>query len=206
MKIHRDIFGETVPDHCEWTDINDIINVLNKIGKINNSNHTFFPGSGGLDLDSAELSNEPGCIELDLNGLIEIVKPEKLVYEKIEDNHEWSYFRLETLPFAGSGLYELPKDFYYEEVVELRPGKFISRSAWDAQEYNGEPLPKSARVVSRLIKGGALVIFKKMSYYNHNSATYDGRHETLGAAGFKQHIMDAFKAVGNKPLRRPEFE
>ena len=78
-KIHQSIFGDSIPKHLEWTNIDDIIKVLNIIGSIPNSNHLFLPDSGGLDLGGAKLSYEKGCIELDL-GSAYIVKPKALIF------------------------------------------------------------------------------------------------------------------------------
>lgn len=193
QQIHTDIFGDSIPSHCEWTNPDAIISVLNKIGHYDSSNHMFFPDGGGMDLESAKRSSEDRCIEMHA-GIDYILRPNKLVYEHIDDSLEWSYFRIETDPIALSGAYEnYSADAYIEEVLELREGHYVNRAYWDANEYNGEPLPESSRVVMRLLKG-ALVIFKKSSIYNGNTKTYDGRHETLGADGFKKHITAASAA------------
>ena len=193
-KIHREIFGDAIPSHCEWTEPNAIIKVLNKIGQIDSSNHMFFPDGGGMDLESATTSNERGCIEM-FAGLTYVFKPKMLVYENIDTKLEWSYFRIETDVLTPTGIYKnLPADFYHEEVLELSAGRYVNRSYWDANEYQGEPLPQTSRVVVRILKG-ALVIFKKSSIYNGLSATYDGRHEKLGADGFKKHITTAYQKM-----------
>lgn len=193
-KIHSDIFGDAIPSHCEWTDPNAIINVLNKIGKFSNSNHMFFPNGGGMDLESATTSSERGCIEI-FAGLNYVLKPKMLVYENIERGLEWSYFRIETDTLAPTGIYEnLPKDLYLEELLELTSGRYVNRSYWDSGEYQGEPLPNTSRLLIRILKG-SLVIFKKSSLYNANSATYDGRHEKMGADGFKKHINAAYQYI-----------
>jgi len=205
-RIHHEIFGNTIPSRYEWTKPEDIVAVLNKIGRVPNSNHSFFPMGGGLDLEGARLAEEPRCIELNF-GLRHVVRPDKLIFERVDDNQEWNYFRLETLELEPSGLYELSDDAYDEELVDLGNGEYIHRNYWDEGSYDGKPLPKNARPLTRLFRG-AIVIFKKMSWYNHASGkfdAYDARHEALGASGFRQHVEEAFKAIGNRPMVNPRF-
>lgn len=190
--IHKKIFGDAIPKHCEWTNLDDIISVLNNIGQVEGSNHMFFPDSGGLDLKGSKKSNEKEAVEL-MMGVSYIVKPRRLIFEYIDDDFEWNYFRLETGDLAPSGVYEhYSDDFKMEEVLELRPGKYIKRHYWDAGTYNDEILPKNARPVVRYFRG-AFVIFKKTSIYNNNPGTYDARHEKLGSEGFKKHIIAAYE-------------
>jgi len=189
-QIHKEIFGIAIPNHFEWTNIDDIIKVLNIIGSFPNSNHMFFPDGGGLDLQGASNSKEKNAIEL-LTGISYIVKPKKLVFEHIDNDFEWNYFRLETGDLKATGVYEsYSDDFQQEELVELSPNHYIKRHYWDVGIYNDEPLPTTARLIVRFFKG-SFVIFKKSSIYNANSGTYDGRHEKLGEEGFKKHIKDA---------------
>lgn len=191
-KIHQSIFGGNIPNNCQWTDIDDIINILNKIGNVRASNHMFFASGGGLDLEGAKKSHEKDCIEL-LTGISYIIKPKSLTFEFIDKDFEWNYFRLEADNLTPSGVYKkLLADSYIEEVLELTPLKYVDRYHWDENEYDGQKLPKSARPIVRILKG-SLVIFKKTSIYNQTSSTYDGRHDKLGADGFKKHIMDAYK-------------
>jgi len=184
-KIHYDIFGSTIPLHYEWTDIHDIVTVLDKIASVENSNHMFFPDSGGLDLEEVSISYEKGAIEL-FASTPYIVKPRKLVFESIDANLDWNYFRLETKELKPSGVAnELPKDFLREEVIELSPGNYINKEHWNKEEYEG-----TARIVRRYFRG-SFVIFKKTSAYNNNPATYDARHEKLGEVGFRKLILAA---------------
>jgi len=196
-KIHHSIFGDTIPKQCEWKNIEDIINILNKIGNVDASNHMFFPDGGGMDLDSVKKSHEKNCIEL-LTGITYIIKPKLLRFESIDKDFEWNYFRIECDNLKPSGVYkETQLDDYTEEVLELTPLKYINRSYWDENEYEGKRLPATARPLVRILKG-SLVIFKKSSIYNHNSSTYDGRHEKLGVDGFRKHIIEAYKYIQEK--------
>lgn len=194
--IHRDIFGSIIPKRCIWTNPEDIASVLNKIGRIPSSNHSFFPSGGGLDLEGASSSYEPNCIELDF-GIAHVVKPKELIFESIDPDLEWNYFRLELLQLAASGVYGDDGDEAFdEELCELNSGNYVHRHYWDEGEYDDERLPSSARPLIRILKG-SIVIFKKSSIYNGNSMTYDARHETMGAERFKEHILAAYAAVGS---------
>jgi len=184
IQIHKEIFPVGIPKHCEWTNLDEIISILNIIGSKEQSNHMFYPTGGGLDVKSASTSTERNCIEI-FTGLTDIIKPKKLIFESFE-NPIWNYFRIETSELDSSGVY---KDYNYpsEEVTELSEGNYISRSYWDEGEYNGEKLPKSARVVTRHLKG-TFVIFAKSSYYNRHSSTYDARHNKMNSEEFRVYI------------------
>ncbi|MBS1744009.1 MAG: serine/threonine protein kinase [Bacteroidetes bacterium] len=192
-KIHEQIFGTIIPKHAEWTDIDDIVKVLNTIGIIPNSNHMFFPDGGGLDLEGAKLSHERKCIEL-LTGVSYIIKPRVLIFESIDSDLEWNYFRIETDILAASGVYELNADSFDEEVCELTPLQYVDRHHWDEGEYDGEKLPDTARPIIRYFKG-SFVIFKKSSIYNNTTSTYDGRHAKVDANEFRLYIENACKSI-----------
>ena len=188
-QIHHDIFGSTIPLHYEWTDIHDIVSVLAKIARVENSNHMFFPESGGLDLEGVSISYEKDAIEL-LASTPYIVKPKKLVFESIDADCDWNYFRLETKELKPSGVCEeLPKNALREEVLELSPGQYIDKQYWYDEEYEGEPLPSTARIVRRYFTG-SFAIFKKTSAYNNNPITpYDAIHHKLGEEEFRRVVI-----------------
>lgn len=189
-KIHHDIFGTTIPFHYEWTDTHDIVTVLDKIASVENSNHMFFPESGGLDLEGVSISYEKGAIEL-LASMPYIVKPRKLTFESIDDDLDWNYFRLEAKELIPSGVCkDLPKNALREEVLELSPGHYIDKQYWDKEKYDGRPLPSTARIVRRYFIG-TFVIFKKTSAYNNNPTTYDARHHKLSEEEFRKLIIGA---------------
>lgn len=103
------LFGGRIPLQCTWVKNTDIINVLQVIGKKPQSNHTFFPTGGGLDLAGADVSVELDCIELyfNVNGKSpDIVKPKVLIFQSFNAPYEWSYFRLETEKLEPSGVYD----------------------------------------------------------------------------------------------------
>jgi hypothetical protein len=175
------LFPAAIPKRVIWESIGDIVTILNLLGSIPQLNHMFYPDGGGMDLKKAELSTmEEGCIEM-YTGFTEIVKPKRLLFESFGDDTEWNYFRLEcrrltpSKPYAGRS-----REYEAEEVVELEPGVYIDRRHWDKNEYKGEPLPSSARLVVRHTKG-SFVVFQKTSIYNRNPDTYDGRHNKVSA-------------------------
>jgi len=184
IAIQKRIFPHGIPKSSEWTDLEDIVKVINVIGSIDNSNHMFYPRSGGLDIKSAKLSHEYGCIEIDAT-LIDILKPKRLLFESFDDLN-WSYFRLETYELEPSGVYD-NEGAISEEVTELPDGRLIDRVYWDEDEYNGEDLPFGTRVVTRYLNG-SFVIFSKSSPYNLNSSTYDARHNKLTSEEFRTYI------------------
>ncbi len=189
----KELFPEGIPLTVEWRDLSSIISILNKLGSIPSLNHTFMPLSGGLDLTGAKMNVEQGCIELEFGGIIDVVKPKFLKFYSFPGNDlEWAYFRLETGGILPSEVYE-DNTFNYEELTELTPGEYIDRSWMDHgyygydQEGNEQPLPETARVVSRVFEG-AYVIFSKGSIYNSVSGTYDGRHNKMSDPDFYEYI------------------
>lgn len=204
----KDIFDGKPPHSMEWYGNATIIDILNKLGSVKHLCHMFYPSGGGMLIKGAKESVEPGCIELITDGGEDIVRPQKLRFHFFgEQNYEWAYFRLETGVLAPSGVYEnyddiFTNDIQYEEVTELRPGKYVERYHWDAGYYgydeNGEkPLPKEARAVSRIFKG-AFVFFATTSIYNRTSSTYDARHNKMTSQEFEEHIKGAIDYITQK--------
>src|SRR5688500_16943356 len=94
INIHERIFPLGIPQKCEWIDLQSIASILDTIGSTDNSNHMFYPTGGGLDIESAKLSNEKGCIEI-FTGITDIIKPKRLLFESFDDPI-WNYFRIES--------------------------------------------------------------------------------------------------------------
>ena len=124
-------------------------------------------------------------------GIAHIVNPKRLLFEGIDmKDFQWNYFRLELDYLPASYVYKLSKRqkelAWSEELLELEPGEYLNMHYWEINEYEGEPLPQTARIVTRMFKG-SLVIFAKSSIYNDIS-TYEGRHDRVGAEEFRNHI------------------
>lgn len=183
----RSFFPVCVPERSEWTSTDSILQVLNAIGESKALNHTFMPTSGGLDLIKALPSHEQGCIELRLDALPYIVKPQRLIFHSFPSSDpQWSYFRLETGTLQSTDVYDQLVSSY-EELGEIDPGEYIHREHIDSGYYNREPLPSHARTVNRILSG-SFVIFSKASIYNRNNGTYDARHEKVGDERFREYI------------------
>lgn len=189
LEIQEKIFPSGTPKHHEWIIKEDIIKVLNTVGSLDNSNHMFYPTGGGLDIKSCSDSTENNCLEV-YTGLTDIIKPKRLLFESFEDSI-WNYFRLESIEMPASGVYE-EQNYPNEELIELEPGHYISRSHWDGGEYQGEKLPDFARIVTRHLRG-SFVIFAKASHYNHYSNTYDARHDKMTSSEFRTYIEEVMK-------------
>jgi len=179
------MFNNDVPLNKEWTYRDNIIHWLDYIGGHDALNHTFLPDGGGLDLIGCSYANERDCIELNLGGMKHVLKPKKLTFQWFPNaKYEWAYFLLEADTLQP--VFPNPA-FSEEEMVEISPAEYIERRYWDSGEYRGTPLPKSACLVARYIRGN-FVIFSKASLYNKNPETYDGRHDKMSPEGFKNHI------------------
>ncbi len=198
----NDLFDGEIPERYEWTDRQEIISILNKIGNDHNLNHTFFPDHGGHDLHGAADSVENECIELHFStgkGAY-IIKPKSLSFESFGFPYEWAYFRLETKQLEPSGIYDNYGDDIKEEVTELPPGRYVERHYWDENFYGYDeggvekPLSDEARIIVRYF-AGSIVIFAKGSTYNLAGKTYDGRHNKMSGAEFKDYIFSIAKGI-----------
>jgi hypothetical protein len=200
------LFNGNVPARCTWESNDEILRVLNFIGDKNSpaSNHTFFPSGGGLDLSGAVSSNEEGKLELNMDGTAVVVNPDRLTFHSFQDGEEFNYFRLETTKLKHSGVYDDDEDSlpagYQEEVLELEGGKYLDRGIWEQgfmyDDFGDEiPLPRSARTITRIVNGGAFVIFSKFSPYNRVSSTYDGSHNNYSNERFEEYIKEIVKRL-----------
>lgn len=184
QEVQEQLFPSYVPSHSEWTDVDDIISILNLVGQYDSLNHLFFPDGGGLDLTGASKSNEQGCIELYLDGVVHIVKPKCLSYEYIEKSCEWNYFHLE-LDELQAVTPDFPSEYYCEELCEIA-SEYLPLEVMDAMT------PKDAKIkprhIVRYLKG-RLIAFHKNSIYNLLIANYNGEHNRYTALDFRQYIV-----------------
>eukprot|EP01029_Cantina_marsupialis_P030161 TRINITY_DN80325_c0_g1_i1.p1 TRINITY_DN80325_c0_g1~~TRINITY_DN80325_c0_g1_i1.p1 ORF type:complete len:210 (+),score=30.61 TRINITY_DN80325_c0_g1_i1:193-822(+) len=189
-ELLEEVFGQNVPDSHEWKTIDEIVKVLNTVGKFKGWNHMFLPGGGGYDLESCSLSHEQGCIELNTDSPY-IVKPKSLTFELIDFDLDKCYFRLELEESESFG-FTTREECPFDKAVELNPHSYIPCYHWDNDMYNGEPLPKSARVVKKYLRG-SIVIFMKASEYNSQKGkygdSYNGQHTDMNADKFKHFIL-----------------
>jgi hypothetical protein len=197
--ILEGLFPTGIPASAKWEDVASISSVLDDIGSQSNSNHMFYPTGGGNDLRGAfAFDEESGCVALKKGERsARVVKPSALLFESFGTALEWAYFRVECQSMTYTGVYEDPQEGDDEEVVLVSPGIYAPRSAWDENEYLGEPLPSTAQLVIRSVGGGPYVIFAKGSVYNLSSGrgsdTYDARHAQMNATKFRNYIEKSAK-------------
>ena len=185
LEVQKNLFPFVTPEHCEWTNINDIIAVLNELGKYNSLNHLFFPDAGGLDLTGAKHSNEFMSIELNFEGLTYIVKPEKLTFDSFGDYCSWNYFTLVSTPVPAMTP-DYPKEYYSEAFTEFGFLDYQAPELMD-QMSRQEINDRKARSIVRYLKGN-FVIFMKSSIYNNFICKYRGDHEKDGPVRFNEKI------------------
>lgn len=189
VEINHKIFPLHEPDHAEWSDMGRMVGILNILGTYDSLNHLFFPNGGGLDLTGARLSKVPQSIELEFGGLVFEAQPKKLVYERISEDFQWSYFRLELKEIEPQ-FEQFVVDPYMEEYGEITRADgsiaAISIRKYDELDEN-EIAQLKAKHVVRYLKG-SLVVFHKNSLYNHLVSQYRGEHDKLTAEEFKKQI------------------
>jgi hypothetical protein len=182
--LQRRLFPAGAPAHATWNGSNRIVDVLDIVGEIPDVNHMHLPWGGGMDLVGAESSvREPGCVELKTPGSIYLVKTEHLHFESFNDDPAWAYFWLDTVGLEPSG--EGSVRHLHESVTDIGGNFYADWSCRDEDNYGGEPLPENSRRVVRCLRGSFLIV-QKTSLYNRISQTYDGRHNKMGADGFRK--------------------
>lgn len=191
MDAQRRLFPVVTPNRAIWYELSQIALVLGVLAARSNMNHMFFPTGGGLDLHHATQSRrEPGCLELKANGLTFILKPARLLFERVSEDAQWAYFRLEANPLEPSGVYEDNPSAIHEEVTDVGGELYADRGCWDEGYFEGEKLPKHSRMVTRFF-AGSLVIFQKTSAYNRMTGgmdAYGAQHNKMTANQFRAHI------------------
>lgn len=190
--LQSKLFPGALPQRASWEKLEDILRVLQAVSGEDDLNHMLLPTGGGLDLDGAKLSNEPGCLELNL-GRPNIVKPKRLVFESFSSTPEWNYFyleldfleRAEIIDDDGAMLF---KDTD-EELSELSPLAYYPFDVLNHREEFEDKyfIPREARLIRRWLKGNMVIVCKR-SPYNLNPGTYDGRHNKMTVEEFRGYI------------------
>lgn len=162
----RSIFGSSVPERAEWTLIGDIEHVLSKVARA--ANHMFLPTGGGEDLEDCRAND--GLIEWTseierLDYYASAANPVRLTFWNPGKQTHEAHFILES-GILGPVIEAEYRTDESEEIVEIAPGDYAPRSAWDAGEHRGEPLPDTARLLTRYLKPARFAIFSKGSLYN----------------------------------------
>lgn len=198
VSIQSRLFPAAAPQRALWTGIDEICAVLRLAVDSKNLNHMFIPTGGGMDLTKVEFAAEPGFIRLEL-GMEFILKPRCLNFEAFGPGSPWNYFRLEAEQVSPTGIPgAVTLDEMEELLCELTPGNYVSSSSLDEGEHDHAPLPKTARLITRALKG-AFVIFAKRSWYNLVPGTYDARHQLMSAEEFRNYIARSAGKYPNPP-------
>lgn len=188
-ELTRKLFPLGDPMRSTWVGVDTICLVLAEIAKTPSLNHMFYPSGGGNTITAVSTAVEDGLIALHIGEkMVELLKPAKLTFESFGTDTSWSYFRLEAAPIAPSGIKgAVCPDGIYEALTEISPGHYAPYACWDQNEYNEQPLQKSARPASRYLKG-AFVFFSTRSAYNTDPSTYDARHNNMSEEQFRAYI------------------
>lgn len=169
-----EIFTDKIPGHYEWNNVMQINKILNIIGGIG-LNHMLYPDSGGLDMVGCNMSFKRDMIEILTDGSVpNICKPKRLIFDCIDDEAEWAYFRLELYKLEASGFYS-DKNNLVEELYEYN-GNF--------EPYSDYPPNEQYRHILRILNG-TLLIIPKPCYYNYIPKTYLGTHNKYSHDDFK---------------------
>lgn len=177
-----EIFKGEIPKHCEWSAITQIDSILNIIGN-KGLNHMLYPDIGGLDVVGCSIADyKRDMIEILTDGSVpNICKPKQLIFDCIDGEPEWSYFRLELNKLEPSGFYS-GENRLTEELYEYN-GNF--------EAYYEYPPNNYYRHIFRVLRG-TLLIVPKTCYYNHIPKTYSGLHNKYEYMNFRE-MMEKLK-------------
>lgn len=141
-------------------------------------------------------------------GSTYLVKPRKLIAERVRGSPGNSFFLLELENLAPTDVYEDdPEDVDedgdcrrariskrgQEQLVEVSPGYYVEREVLDygylGHDEDGReiPLPRAARPIVRFLRGKVLFVAKG-SLWNQEARTYDGRHSNMTSAQIRSMI------------------
>ncbi len=193
-ELTQKLFPLGAPESAAWNQIDSICAVLAEIARVRALNHMFYPTGGGNTITGVSRAAEAGMIALHVGEKIaELLKPARLTYESFGHEANWNYFRLEAAVAEPTGV-KNAIDFQgiSEALTEIKPGVYAPYRCWDDGEYKDEPLPESARPVSRFLRG-SFVFFSTNSPYNRTASTYDARHNEMTSEEFRAYIASNIK-------------
>lgn len=202
----QSLFGISCPERASWTGNDAISKVLNFLGHATGLNHMFYPGGGGNTITASLLAGESSLIEIEALGTA-LLRPLQLTFYNIDPDHYLSFFWLEAGRIKPTGIYERDETDFSEHLTEIFPGQYEERNVWEYAGFDpeAEPLPKTARPVTRYLRG-SFVIFSTRSPYNLDAGTYDARHQAMGEAKFVYYIKQCCQQIdlSNYTGRRAE--
>ena len=152
-------------------------------------------------MTGAVMAREDGFLELHCGGLIYTLRPKRLLYERVSDDFQWNYFRLEVEETDAISE-DFRTDSYMEEFGELTEGdgniRLIPISELDEMSRE-ESVKYKARHIARFLKG-SMVVFHKNSLYNMLITQYKGEHDKVQADDFREHIMSCSQKLKGKTI------
>jgi serine/threonine-protein kinase len=180
--LQKRLFPFNVPQRAIWEGTDKIVEILNLFSSSDNLNHMLLPGGGGMDLLGCQIGDETDTIELIVSDkIVYSLKPKRLIFENFDYGLEWNYLRLESSKLDETGLAYVHRG--HEDLVQIEPEKFVSRSYWEWNEHYNEAL----KFVCRYLEGDFLIV-QKTSIYNRISYTYDGRHSQMNTDQFRLYM------------------
>lgn len=206
--VKKLIFRKSSGRSIVWDQREDIVEILNLFTYTPASNHLMFAEHGGLDLLSAEVAPEEGCIYLTFNpyGTF-LVKPKLLHYENFNDATHFNYLLMEVEPLPII-VGDMVTPNVEECVIEDYPAHYVSAqyAQYHVYDYDsGKPLPQEARLIHRYF-GGSLLLVLKDGIYNQRNETYDGRHSIVTPEEFRKYMEGIISVCYRPDSARTELD
>jgi len=156
---------------AKWTELEDIIAVINRVEReLPGAHCAFLPGGGSLEIASACMSSEPGCLQLENreDGHLYVGKPSSLMCFFFPSAPELNYLDLKL-----DGLQPMDETVLDGDGKEESYGRVL---ASDGTERRDD--------YTRLL-GGRMIIFARGAF----SAGLDGLFELVGRKGFYRCVQ-----------------
>lgn len=167
------LFPFGVTDSARWTNIYDIQKVLNILFNTYDAlNHSFFPISGGLDFEIAEII-KIGALDFILINNSYLLNPKELIFESMQDT-KWSYFRLELQEMKP--FFDKKFNHKNEEIIFIDEHNLIFEE------------PNDTRKELSFFLQGSFLIVQKMSIINSLDGELDhymGLHNSMSNDEYK---------------------
>jgi len=182
------MFGGNVPKSAVYEATDDIVKIINLVTRRPSLNHMLFPDGGGMDFTGVSRAKEAGCIEINSQNIISILKPKQLYVETFKKG-EYNYLLLEADQLAPLVNVD-DSNAKCQFVVEDIPGHYVSAKyhTYGVYDYDtGEKFPNGWRVVRRYCSGKFLIV-PKSGFYNRQSVAYAGCHNKFSHEEFRKRI------------------
>ena len=185
--LKKYLFYGNGPQRCCWEDPIEIKRVMNLLSTLPLYSHVFFPDKGWMAYKKVEIGSEPVSLDVYTDFIIYRVKLGKLYYENFQLPY-WNYFILEA--DSADVKVGVEADEYYEQVVEDKPGHYVSAvdAVYGVYDYDkGEKFPEGAKRLIRCLKGKILIVLKQ-GPYNMIPQMDDGRHNNCSIDEFRNYV------------------